>query len=213
MDTRERILRAATDVFVDKGLAGARMQEIADRADVNKAMLHYYFRTKDRLYDTVVGETIGKGFAQAVDLLRREELSLEERVKSFIDTYVDLLAAHPHLPRLILQDLATGGTRMARIIVMAQERASFLRAEPALQMIRDGIESGDIRELDPVQTMISLMGMCVFFFIARPIIPAAFGLDGREGSETFLAERKENIREVFLHGVMAQDTLSQRSTE
>lgn len=202
METRERILNAATDVFVEKGIAGARMQEIADRADVNKAMLHYYFSSKDKLYEAALSETFAGLFEQVRKAIGDPGLTASQRIGAFLGMYIDMLAENPAVPALILQDLAAGGERVKRILVAAQERASFFQLSPPKEAIRQGIDEGVFRDVDVDQTLISIMGMSVFFFIARPILGDALGVDTDLTSEVVEA-RKRNVKDLLLNGLLS----------
>ncbi len=202
MYTRERILKAATEVFVEKGIAGARMQEIADRAEVNKAMLHYYFDSKDRLYEASLSETFAGLFEQVRKTIGDPDLAAPERITTFLDLYVDMLAAKPAVPALILQDIAAGGERVRRILVAAQERAAFVTLSPPKEAIRRGIEEGVFRDIDVDQTLISMVGMCVFFFIARPILGDALGVE-TDLTPEIVEGRKRNVKELLLNGILS----------
>jgi len=203
VDTRERILKAATEVFVEKGLAGARMQEIADCAQVNKAMLHYYFTSKEHLYETTVVTAMSGVMTRVQKVLAMKGVPAEAHLRKVIETYLDSLAEHPYIPRLVMQDLMTGGTRITDYFEKAGEQAGFLGGKPAVEMLRKFIASGDLRQVDPKQTIISLVSMVVLYFAAQPIFSRLLELDDRD-RERFLAERKRNVRDIFLHGVLAQ---------
>src|SRR5918997_7044366 len=95
-DTEERILDAARAVFVRHGTAGARMQEIAQEAGVNQALLHYYFRSKDRLAEAVFRQVAGRLLPTVFEILG-SDLSIEEKVERFVSLYIDTLSRSPFL--------------------------------------------------------------------------------------------------------------------
>src|SRR5918999_2376549 len=103
-DTEQRILEAARVVFIRRGTAGARMQEIAAEAGVNQALLHYYFRSKDRLAEAVFRQVAGRLFPTVFELLG-SDASLEEKVERFVAFYIDSLRSTPFLPGYILSEL------------------------------------------------------------------------------------------------------------
>jgi len=209
VSTRERILDAATEVFVERGFAGARMQEIADRAEVNKAMLHYYFTDKDHLYETVLVSMARSLFEGVRTTFSDEALAPAERLRRAIETYFDFIAAHPEFPKLILQDVVTGGATTAEVFCKAQEAANFLGAKPALDRIERDVAAGRLRPVDSKQSIISLVGMVVFYFAAQPLMSRILDLDDRD-QERFLAERKRNVIDVFLHGVLPPEASTAR---
>ena len=201
-DTRQRILEAARVEFVDQGLAGARMQRIADRAEVNKAMLHYYFRSKERLYEAVLVETLSQLLAGMVKLVADESLPVVVRLGRFLEAYFAFLARHPQLPRLIIMETLTGGERLPRLFVEAQQRVDALGARPLLEMLRYGTETGVLRDVDPRQTVASAVSLVAFYFIASPVLHAALHIDEEE-RQRFLSERGPHVVDLFLHGVLA----------
>ena len=205
LDTRESILNAATQEFVQKGFAGARTQEIADRAGVNKAMLHYYFGSKDALYGEVITSTIEGFFATLRPIFDAQDTSAEDRLRQFIDTYLTFLSENPHMPRLLAQDLLAGESKVPGYFVAAQERSGLPRTLPILSLLQEGIGTGEFAPMDVRHTTISLIGMSVFYFIGKPILDHVLEVDAG-GSDEFLAERKRNIADLLLHGLVARGT-------
>jgi AcrR family transcriptional regulator len=109
--TEERIFEAATDVFVDKGMDGARMQDIASYAGINKALLHYYFRTKDQLFNAVfemIARKILKKFAPVFD----ENLTIEAKIRFFFKEHIAFLQENPKLPGFILNEINRNPARI-----------------------------------------------------------------------------------------------------
>lgn len=204
-DTRDRILRAATEVFVEKGLAGARMQEIADRAEINKAMLHYYFTSKEHLYETVLVTMLSGLMTRIRVALETGDASAEERLRRFIEAYFDVVKEHQDIPKLIMQDLLTAGGEVVSYFRKAAEQTGILGGFPAVRLIQEGIESGSLRRVDPKQTIVSLISLVVFYFVARPIQNALLQLDD-DDRDRFLEERKHHVVDLFLHGVLALPT-------
>ena len=202
MGTKEDILKAATDIFTEKGFAGTRMQEIADKANVNKAMLHYYFTNKDHLYDETVRTVLREVVGTAMSALKQENLSAMERFSRFIDGYIDTVSCNPHLVGFVMHDFATGAKKMTQIIRETQEHNDFVHAEPAVQMMSEGMKSGELRAMDPHQTMISLIGMSLFYFVAEPVVVANLGLQNIDRRE-MLERRKQNIKQIFFTGILA----------
>ncbi len=92
--TRDKIFRAASEIFEDKGYSGARMQEIADRAGINKALLHYYFRSKEQLFKAVYMVLQKKMFEKIISILR-EELPFKDKIKKFLDEHIEFMIKNP----------------------------------------------------------------------------------------------------------------------
>ena len=103
-ETEKQILDAAKQVFITKGLSGARMQEIADKAGINKAMLHYYFRNKDTLFKAVFVNTFGQAM-HMINEIFTTEMQLFDKIRLFTDSYISFLIKNPHLPVFIISEI------------------------------------------------------------------------------------------------------------
>lgn len=103
-NTEDKIIEAAKEVFIKKGMDGARMQEIADEAGINKALLHYYFRSKEKLFDAIFERVIRMAFPRISQIIF-SDLHFRVKVEQAIDTYLDLLMKHPYLPAFILKEI------------------------------------------------------------------------------------------------------------
>ena len=108
--TEERIFDAATDVFLDKGMDGARMQDIANHANINKALLHYYYRTKDKLFEAVFEKIAAKVFSKFAPVFN-ENLSLEDKIRFFFNEHISFLQKNPRLPAFILNEIGRASCR------------------------------------------------------------------------------------------------------
>ena len=102
-NSEEKILNAAQSVFIQKGMDGARMQEIADEAGINKALLHYYFRTKQKLFEAILKKVFSNILPNLMDMVH-SDLPIEEKLGIFIENYIDLLMENPYLPNFILKE-------------------------------------------------------------------------------------------------------------
>ena len=103
-NTEEKILEAAKQVFQIKGLAGARMQEIADVAGINKALLHYYFRTKEKLFTVIFRFALKELQPQVIGILN-SDLSLEDKIRAFVEKYLNIIKKNPSLPQFVINQL------------------------------------------------------------------------------------------------------------
>ena len=103
--TRDRIFKAASDIFEEKGFDGTRMQEIADRAGINKALLHYYFRTKDQLFAAVFQVLLKKMFEKIISIFM-EDISFKDKIRKFFDEHIEILIKNPKLPIFLLNEIS-----------------------------------------------------------------------------------------------------------
>ncbi len=198
------------------------MQEIADEAGISKASLHYYYRSKEKLFQNVFQQDFQKFMIPLAGILRDPALTLDQRIRSFVGSYIQTLLNNPGLPLFIMQELSSNPDRLislaeeklfgsirgvekdpGRMFGMSGEgpsgqavmnNAHFL--ETFTGQIRDGIERGNLNRVDPEQFILSLISMCVFPFVGRPIVRMVFKKDEQE-YEGFLREREKEILEYL----------------
>ena len=199
-DAEQRILDAAHAIFVRRGTAGARMQEIADEAGVNKALLHYYFRNKERLATAVFQRVARKLFPGVMDILAGDD-TIEDKVRRVVAFELDVLAASPFAPAYILGELNQHPER-ARDFMRAMTGVEVdgvlpkIRVQLARQIDAEA-RVGTIRRIPVEQFVINLISLCVFPFAARPLLGIALGLDDA-AFRKFLDERKRHLPQFFL---------------
>ncbi|WP_372775142.1 TetR/AcrR family transcriptional regulator [Mangrovibacterium sp.] len=194
-NTEEKIIEAATDVFVQKGMDGARMQEIADRAGINKALLHYYFRSKEKLFDAIFTKLIGIAFPRIGQILQ-SELVITAKVEQVIDVYIDLLLKHPFLPAFIIKEI----NRDASLFFSFIERKGF-SPDSIFEMLNEAMEQGVIRRMRPEHLVLNVIGLCVFPFAVRPMVRQVVFHGDDPGMQQFLVERKDEVKQFVLKAI------------
>ena len=200
-DTERRILDAARTVFIRRGSGGARMQEIAEEAGVNQALLHYYFGTKDGLSLAVFRESAAKLFPGILRILS-SDASIEARVEQVVHHYIDTLRAHPFLPGFVLGEMNFNPERM---VALASEMASLgvpdapRRALAVLgRDLAQRTKRGDFRPITADQFLVNIASLCVFPFAARPMLAHLLGVDA-VGWERFLDVRRAELPQQILN--------------
>lgn len=170
------------------------MQEIAAEAGVNQALLHYYFRSKDRLAEAVFREAAGR-LIPAVTRLLASEASIELKVEQFVHLYIDTVRQNPFLPGYILAEMHQRPERLRALKETAGAQAAVL-AGALLERLRvqldEGANAGMMRRISPQQFVVNLLALTVFPFAARPAMELAFGLDDAEFAR-FLDERRAEL--------------------
>lgn len=188
ISTEEKILKAAEEVFIRDGYDGSRMQDIADVAGINKALLHYYFRSKDKLFEKVFDAKI-QGFFPQVDEVFNQDIPFIDKIYFFIEGYIELLRKNPYLPLFVLNT------------VNSKDKSEFIKKMPIVlsrrlaESYQTDLKKGIVRALNPAQFIMSLMGMCVFPFLAKPILLDMFHAD----NVTFDALMQDRIQELKLY--------------
>ena len=206
ISTEEKILKAAVEVFTQKGRHGAKMQEIADKAGINKAMLHYYFRSKEKLYVKVFREVFVKTFG-GLHIIFDPDIPFTKALENFIDQYIDKIDKNPHIPLFIINELGEGAGTAVTVLQEALKNGEFKLPIAFLQMLNKALENNEIRKVDPLQFMISVIGLCVYYFIAEPLFTNVFMLvykmenSGGFDRPKFIEQRKKAIFDLIYNGI------------
>lgn len=196
--TEEKILIAARKVFIEKGWDGARMQEIADNAGINKALLHYYFRNKEQLFKRVFAGIVGKLIPNLNTIIQSEQ-PIFEKIQSFIDAYIDFLLANQELPLFVANELS----RNANLIVGAFEENGLKPMVGQMVMeIFQAIENKQIRPINPAHLLMNIVSMCVFPFMGRSIFQKVLMQVPEEMYQELLKQRKKEIYEMVYHSIV-----------
>ena len=198
--TEQRILDAAHAVFLRRGTAGARMQEIAEEAGVNKALLHYYFRNKERLAQAVFRQVALQLLPPVIGVLSSTELGIEDKVARVIELEFEHLSRSPFMPGYLISELNHRPERAEQFITSLlgppdQVRPRVFNALGA--QIEERVRAGTMRPITPEQFAVNLLSLCIFPFAARPMLTVMLG-GGEEGFRQFIAERPAHLVNFFL---------------
>jgi len=202
-DTEQRILDAAHVIFLRRGTAGARMQEIAKEADVNSALLHYYFRSKERLAEAVF-QRAAMQLMPAVLRILGSDAELEAKVEQVVDVELEQLQKAPYLPGYILSELTHHPERARQLfsamtgLTPAEIGARVFKVLGA--QINRRVKAGRMHPIAPEQFAINLLALCVFPFAARPMVMALTGLD-QAGFNHFIERRRRELAPFFLRAM------------
>jgi AcrR family transcriptional regulator len=198
--TEQRILDAAHAVFMRRGTAGARMQEIAAEAAVNQALLHYYFRTKEHLAQAAFARAAAQLMPGVIAVLAGAA-RLEDKVAQIVALELDHLSRAPYLPGYIIGEVTHRPERARDLIAaMAGQRAEDIRPRifgPLKADIDARVAAGTMRPIAPQSFMVNLMALCIFPFAARPMLMAMLGLDAG-GFAQLIARRRDELPAFFL---------------
>lgn len=193
-ETERRILDAATAVFIRRGTAGARMQEIAEEAGVNQALLHYYFRSKDKLSEAVFRETAGRMFPALIGIVGADT-PVVEKIDSIVDTYLTTMTQTPFLPGYIISELHHHPERISQLLGQIAGGDLSVITAPAFDKLEKQLaaeaRAGRMRRMNAAQFFVNLLSLCVFPFAARPMLRAALGFDDNDFAKFIEQRRKE----------------------
>ena len=194
-NTEERILEAAKNVFIKKGMEGARMQEIADEAGINKALLHYYFRSKEKLFDAIFNQIFRFAFPKIWQIVHSDK-NFRTKLEEVVDNYMDLLLKHPYLPGFILKEVNRDPSMFFKLVLK-----NHFTPKPIFKVIEEAMDRGEIIRMRPEHLVVNIISMCVFPFAARPIVGfVAFDQD-QDAIAAFYQERKQEIKQFVLNAI------------
>ncbi len=162
--TGEKIKEAARKVFIKKGYAATRTRDIAEEAGINLALLNYYFRSKERLFQEVMSEKFQQLFSVIQPVINNEDLSLEEKVEILVENYIDLLLENQDLPLFVLSEIRVHPERFKQAVQVQK----ILKGSSLIRQVREKRP-----DIDPIHFVVSLLGMVIFPFVAKPILFAS----------------------------------------
>ncbi len=193
-NTENQILIAARDVFIVKGYEGARMQEIADQAGINKALLHYYFRSKEKLFEAVFSEVAANLFPAMKHLLEAE-IGIKEKITFFVKMYLKALHENPFIPAFVINTLNSNPESFLKYIKKSGVNPILLQTQ-----IEDEVSRGLIRTIKAEHLLVNIIAMCIFPFVARPIVQTIFNMEHDE-YQAYLEDRGNEITDFVLKSI------------
>jgi TetR/AcrR family transcriptional regulator len=194
--TEEKIFDAATEVFVEKGMDGARMQDIATYAGINKALLHYYFRTKDQLFNKVFEKIAGKMFEKFAPVFDNN-LTLEEKIRFFFRAHITFLQENPRLPGFILNEINRNPSRIKKLLRTIEFKKIWTILH---EQHKNELDKYNITEETLPQIMTSIAAISVFPFAARGILEGIFENMGID-FDKYMEERKEFAADFVIKAI------------
>ena len=195
-ETRDRILDAAHAVFLRKGTAGSRTQEIASEAGINKALVHYYFGTKAALADAIFERALDALMPRIFMILADPGRRIEEKVPAIVREQIDFHSTRPYFAGYLLSELHAEPERISRLMT----RQGKVPLDVLRRQLRDGVRAGVIRRISAEQFVVNLMGLLIFPFAARPVLAELLSLDATRW-RAFLDERRRLLPDFFMAGL------------
>jgi len=195
MTTEEKIFEAAHKVFQQKGFSGARMQEIADEAGINKAMLHYCFKNKELLFEAVFMKAFSQ-LAPQINEIFNSDASVFDKIRKFTDSYISFVIKNPFLPTFIIQEMNNNPDFVERFINNQN------RPNPTILIaqIENEIALGIIKEIHPKQLLVDIFSMTIFPFAAQVLLKGMIQINEKEFFE-LMEQRKFHISEQIINAI------------
>ena len=193
--TETEILIAAKEIFQQKGMAGARMQEIADKAKINKALLHYYYRSKQLLFEAVFKSAFSL-LAPQLNKVLDDDSDLFEKIRKFTENYVSFVIKHPYLPNFVVQEL----NKNPEFVQKLRSEKNFPSIEKFKLQVSDAINHGIIKPIEAEQLFINIISLNIFPFIGEPLLMALVNVD-KESYNKILENRKTEVAEFIINSI------------
>ena len=188
-----KILEAAKTEFLEFGLYGARMQNIANRAGINKALLHYYFRNKETLFDKVFESALERYFSN-MDIMSDDRLDFKERVHRLVDRFLDFLEEYPQMALFLIKEVSANEALFVEKVEKSQKGNITL-----LKALLEAKESGVISVQDPMLFFVQLISMCTYPFVAKPLFTVISSRNGKSWNSTTVKSLRTSIHNFIDH--------------
>ena len=188
MNSEERIKAAARKVFHQKGYAGTRTRDIAEEAGINHAMVNYYFRSKEKLFQIVMIETMTYFFQGISAILNEETTSLEQKIEQVVDKYIDLLLEEPELPTFVFNEVRTNPEPFIENSPIYEALQNSVLA----RQYAEAVARGEVSEPNLLQMVLNVISLVIFPFITQPILIALNKIDNDQ-YKALMLERKKLI--------------------
>ena len=193
--TEQKILDAASEVFQTKGLYGARMQEIADKAGINKALLHYYYRSKEKLFETVF-RTAVSFMAPKIRAIISSDEHLFDKIRRFTDEYITFLSHHSYLPAFVINEL-NKNPKLIQEIFMREVGDNIQKLKAQVQQ---AIDKGEIKPVAMEHVAINLISTSLFPIVTKPLLKTILDKDEKQYQQ-FLEDRKKLVADLIIDSI------------
>lgn len=202
LDARQRILQAAVIEFAEKGKAGARMDTIAHAAEVNKAMIYYYFSSKDNLFKAVLRRVM-ETVMERQSKIARLEGSIQEKIASVVDEIVTLFNGQPQILRLLVHETLDGTVNLEEVVRDLAADRTIPEMTGVAALIRQAMNTGMLRGDDVAQVGFTIFSLCAFHSFFWPVIKLIWGLSDMDQAQ-FVDSRRHHIIDLLQSGLFNQ---------
>lgn len=196
LSSEGKIIQAARLVFMRKGFTGARMQDIADEAGINKALLHYYFRNKEKLFEVIFREAFDTLIPQVEDVFNAD-LEFFDKIRGLARAYITMATENPYLPIFVLNQMHTDPEHFRKVFGKVSGRIPLPRFR---QEISHAVKEGLILPIEPHQLIMNIISLCLFPFIAKPMFQMVMQLTDEQFNEMAEA-RRESAAEFIIQAI------------
>ena len=195
VSAEEKIKQAARKLFTEKGFDAVKTRDIAAEAGINLALLNYYFRSKQNLFDMIMTENFEQFIQQLIPVLGDESLPMDEMLGRVAGSYIEMLRANPDLPFFVFNEMRSNSPKIS----LAKEKMGKARVG-LMKRIEGAMKEGKISSVHMGHFMMNFMGLVIFPFVAKPILMKVNGFSDKEFDQ-LMEERKELVP-MWLKAIM-----------
>ncbi|TNE52802.1 MAG: TetR/AcrR family transcriptional regulator [Bacteroidetes bacterium] len=194
--TEEKIIDAAEEVFHEKGYFGARMREIADRAGINKGLLHYYYKSKAKLFESIFSVAKNKMISR-IQVILEGDAPIQSKIDALVDQYMDMVLKNPNLPRFVLNELNNNADDFVSKHFDEVVKLTFSNFQQAIQ---SEVDLGHLKPIDARQLLVNIISLVIFPVVAKPVLKSLVALSEEE-YQAFMEERRQQVK-AFVHDAL-----------
>jgi len=194
-DTSHIILNAAFEEFEEKGYNGARMQSIANKAGINKALLHYYYKSKDAMFKIIIDKAFHLLMPKVISIFE-EDSDFFETIEKFVSTYINILVKNPYIPGFVTQEINNNPKRLLNLV-----KSPGINLNPVKEKIAKAVEDGIIENINPNQLIINIMSLCIFPFVGRPLIEGVLLNGDKDKFDQLIEQRKNEVSKFIIKAI------------
>ncbi len=197
--SEEKILKAAKDVFMKYGLYGARMQDIADTAGINKALLHYYFRSKEKLFDKIFENALHKYF-ERINVFSDSSLPVIDQVFKYVENSIDFYAEYPKISMFIIKEIEINPELFHKKVQVIKKGKSI----KMIEALEKAMAKGEIKKIDTAMFFINLQSLCSYPFIAKPIFKHSLKANDKDYDKDFSTGKLKRSVKNFVESSLSK---------
>jgi TetR/AcrR family transcriptional regulator len=195
--TEDKIKAAAQKAFLEKGFYGARMQDIADEAGINKAMLHYYYRSKDKLFDLILLESFQK-IVPKISMIAQSDDPLFVKIEKIVEEYLTVVDANPTVPLFVMNELTRQPEKFIEKVLASTKGGP--KIGKLLAQIQEEVDKGNIRPVEPANVFMNIMSLCTYPYVGKPLFQMILSMDDSQFN-ALLQQRKKEISAFIINAL------------
>ncbi|MCU6770026.1 TetR family transcriptional regulator [Barnesiella propionica] len=197
----QKLIDAAREVFYEKGYDGATVRDIAKKAEVNLALLHYYFRTKDKLFEVVFQDALNLLFKK-LNKAFTSDITVFDKIELMVSSYITTASKHPQIASFLMREFSLNREVVWEVINSQPQKKSIIdNYDKFFEELIEAGQKGIIKELDPKQLCIDILSLSLFPFMAKGFLVSFLYPDKKSGYNSMIKERTEHVSNLIISNI------------